>query len=196
MLKTNAIAPPLGASNTASIAANDIRGIKAPVPIPNPWLWVAWFAGIALLAGVAWWLWNKRRKQTPAAQLAPVIPPDERARARLREALNLLDQPRPFCILVSDTIRLYLEERFNLRAPERTTEEFLEELQASALLNYEQKRILGEFLMRCDLVKFARYEPARPELEGIYEVAVRLVEETQAPPPVANPAPAATSEAR
>ena len=196
MVKTNLIAQPLGASNTASISGNDIRAIKAPVPIPNPWLWVACAAGLVLLAALVWWVWRKRRQRKPAAPLAPVIPPDERARARLREALDLLDQPRPFCILVSDTIRLYLEERFNLRAPERTTEEFLEELQASALLNYEQKRILGEFLMRCDLVKFARYEPGRPELVEIYEVAVRLVEETQVPPRVPNSAPGATVEPR
>ena len=58
----------------------------------------------------------------------------------------LINQPRPFCILVSDTVRLYLEERFNFHAPERTTEEFLHELQATRLLLPDQKQSLGEFL--------------------------------------------------
>jgi hypothetical protein len=195
MVRTN-VNPHVGTSNLVSQAANDIRGIKAPMPIPNTWLWMGGLLGALLLALLAWWLWRKRHRQKPAPKLPPVVPPHERARARLREALDLLNQPRPFCILVSDTIRVYLEERFNLRAPERTTEEFLEELQASALLNYEQKRTLGEFLMRCDLVKFARYEPGRPELEGIYEVAMRLVEETQLPSAIGDPSPAGVSESR
>jgi hypothetical protein len=140
------------------------------------------------VAALVWWLWRRRNRQEGAAPAVVVVPPHEKARAKLLEALSLLKQPRPFCILVSDTIRVYLEERFNLRAPERTTEEFLEELQHSALLSYEQKRTLGEFLMGCDLVKFARYEPGEPELQGIYESALRLVEETQPPPALEAPA--------
>jgi hypothetical protein len=184
MVKTNAI-PPLGiSSNSAGVAAGDIRGIKAPMAIPNVWLWVGVGLAVLALGALAWWWWRRRQARAAAPVPVKITPPDEKARAKLQEALQLLDQPRPFCILVSDTIRVYLEERFNLHAPERTTEEFLEELQASALLSHEQKQTLGEFLMRCDLVKFARYEPGPEELQGIYDVALRLVEETKAPPVV------------
>jgi hypothetical protein len=92
--------------------------------------------------------------------------------------------------MVSDTIRVYLEERFDFHAPERTTEEFLYELQDTNLLLPDQKASLGEFLTRCDLVKFARYEPAEPELRGLHEAAVRLVDETKprpAPPVAGEP---------
>jgi len=109
----------------------------------------------------------------------PVIPPHIRAKQKLREALALISQPREFCILVSDTIRWYLEERFEFRAPERTTEEFLYELQGTNLLTPDQKTSLGEFLRRCDLVKFAKYEPGPPELHDLHESAMRLVEETE-----------------
>jgi len=74
---------------------------------------------------------------------------------------------------------LYLEERFEFRAPERTTEEFLYELQATNLLTSDQKRSLGEFLQRCDLVKFAKYEPGEPELQDLHDSALRLVDETE-----------------
>jgi hypothetical protein len=84
--------------------------------------------------------------------------------------------------LVSDTVRQYLEERFNFRAPERTTEEFLHELKATDLLLADQKDSLGEFLSVCDMVKFARYEPGEPELQALYESAVRLVDETEPEP--------------
>ena len=90
-----------------------------------------------------------------------------------QEALALIAQPKPFCILVSDTIRSYLEERFDFRAPERTTEEFLHELQDTDLLSPEQKESLGRFLESCDLVKFAKYEPGEPELRELHGSAVR-----------------------
>ena len=129
-----------------SSATNALRDIKPPVEIPSGWVWVAWLFGalaVAALLFVAWRYWQKRRAQLP---LVPVIPPHVRAKQKLQEALALLGQPREFCILVSDTIRCYLEERFTFHAPERTTEEFLYELRETNLLTPDQKDSLGEFL--------------------------------------------------
>jgi len=174
-------------SMLAAQSTNDLRDIKPPVEIPSGWAWVWW--GLAALATAAllfraWRYWQKRRSELPPV---PVIPPHVRAKRKLREALALIGQPREFCILVSDTIRWYLEERFTFRAPERTTEEFLSELRQTNLLTGEQKDSLGEFLKRCDLVKFARYEPGEPELHDLHDSALRLVEETEPGP--ANEAP-------
>jgi hypothetical protein len=83
---------------------------------------------------------------------------------------------------VSDTVRQYLEERFQFHAPERTTEEFLHELKATDLLLPQQKESLGEFLSVCDMVKFARYEPGQPELQALHESAIRLIDETEPQP--------------
>jgi hypothetical protein len=97
----------------------------------------------------------------------------------LAEALTLITQPKPFVIAVSDTARTYLEERFDFRAPERTTEEFLHELHGTDLLLPEQKESVGNFLESCDLVKFAKYEPREAELRELHSSALRLVEETE-----------------
>src|SRR5437879_7895269 len=167
------------AAHALSSNTNELRDIKPPVEIPSGWAWLWWVVGVlAVLAllYVAWRYWQKRRAETPAV---PIIPAHVRAKQRLLEALALLGQPREFCILVSDTIRWYLEERFNFHAPERTTEEFLHELQATDLLTPEQKNSLSEFLSRCDLVKFARYEPGQPELEDLHDPALQLVSETE-----------------
>jgi hypothetical protein len=171
------------ASANATAAAQDaLRDIKAPVEIPNVWLWVA--IGVAalivvgLIVGLALYF-ALRKKEVP---VVPPIPPHVRAKQKLQEALALIAQPKPFCVLVSDTLRFYLEERFTFRAPERTTEEFLHELQATDRLLPDQKESLGEFLKQCDLVKFARYEPREVELRALHESAVRLVEETEPPP--------------
>ena len=167
-------------------AANDIRDIKPPVEIPTGWEWLGWV--LAALATIAvavliWRWWQKRRLQIP---MEPPVPAHARAKQMLEKALELIAQPKPFCILVSDTIRIYLEERFDFRAPERTTEEFLHELQGTDLLSAEQKEKLGEFLECCDLVKFAKYEPREPELRDLHGSALRLIEETEPQPmPVA-----------
>jgi hypothetical protein len=171
-----------GTAATAAPAATDIRGIKPPIVIPNYWIWL-WvaLAIIVVAAGaiIAYMLWRRKAARPPPI---PYVPPHVRARQKLQEAMALIGQPRPFCILVSDTTRLYLEERFDFHAPERTTEEFLYELQASDLLLSDQKQSLGEFLSVCDMVKFARYEPGPSELQALHDSATRLIDETEPQP--------------
>jgi len=178
-LKTNssALVVPAGPPNTNSAAVQDIRPIRDPVPLgPDlTWLWI--LLAVAALAGFAWWWFT--RKKPAVVDPALLIPPHRRAKERLRGATELLSDPYAFCSLVSDVIRVYLEERFNLHAPDRTTEEFLDELRNSSRLNEEHKALLENFLMKCDLVKFAREEPSEPELRGLLDAALRLIDETR-----------------
>jgi hypothetical protein len=161
---------------------NDIRGIKPPVEIASGWEWVWWTLGALVLAGALWWLWRWWRSRADAQVVIPSAPPHVRARQRLEAALRLIADPRLFCIEVSDALRVYLEERFDLRAPERTTEEFLQELNGAVQLNAAQKTCLADFLERCDLVKFARFEPTESALRELQESALRLVDETRHEP--------------
>jgi hypothetical protein len=176
------------------LGTNDIRAIKPPVEIPDYWIWLWLALAILVIAAALVWYLKSRKAPLEAAQAAPVIPPHVRARQRLQAALDLISQPRPFCIEVSDVVRQYLELRFNFHAPERTTEEFLHELKASNLLLPDQKQSLGEFLSICDMVKFAKYEPGPAELRALHESAMRLIDETEPQPePVnapSNPQPA------
>jgi hypothetical protein len=169
-------------TSSAMASTNALRDIKPPVEIPTGWVWAFWVVGALLLAAIAYFAWRYWQKRRAQIAIPPIIPPHVRAKQKLEAALGLLGQPREFCILVSDTIRHYLEERFNFRAPERTTEEFLIELRKTNLLTPDQKESLGEFLKSCDLVKFARYEPGEAELRDLHGSAVRLVEETEPVP--------------
>ncbi len=171
----------------ANASTNALHDIKPPVEIPSGWAWAGWVVGALALAALLYWAWRywqKRRAQVP---LIPMIPPHIRARQKLQEALAFIGQPKEFCVLVSDTARWYLEERFDFHAPERTTEEFLYELQGTNLLSPDQKASLREFLNRCDLVKFAKYEPREPELRDLHGSALRLVEETEPVSPMTAP---------
>jgi hypothetical protein len=172
-------ARPTGPAVATVAVTNDIRPIKPPVPISNPWVWLWWGLALALVAGAVagalWWRQKKRLTPPPV----PVVPPHLRARQRLAEALLHLSDPRRFCIEVSDAVRVYLEERFEFHAPDRTTDEFLVELQDTHLLSSDQKASLGEFLQSCDLVKFAKHEPTEQALRELHESACRLVDETR-----------------
>lgn len=176
--------PPVGSGAASNLA--DIRDIAPPVAIPSGWEWLWWTLAVLAVAAISYWLWKRwqaRRQQGPPIV---VIPAHVRARQKLQEALGLLAQPKPFVIAVSDATRYYLEERFEFHAPERTTEEFLHELQRTDRLTPDQKDSLADFLQRCDLVKFAKYEPREAELRDLHGSALRLVEETE-PQPVQSP---------
>lgn len=168
----------------APAGAGDIRGLKGPVEIPSGWEWLWWTLGALAVALLAWWLWRwwKRRCASPAAKI--VVPAHRRAKDRLRGALELISDPYAFCSLLSDVIRGYIEERFSYRAPERTTEEFLAEVQNSERFGAEHRLLLADFLERCDLVKFAKHEPTEPELRELYEAALRFIDETAERPTV------------
>ena len=169
----------IATNNSVASTANDIRDIKPPIEIPDSlaWLWQLLILLALAVAAFLLWHWWKNRKLNIV--LPPPIPAHVRAKQKLAEALELIPQPKPFVVAVSDTARTYLEERFNFHAPERTTEEFLRELAGTKLLLPEQKESLGNFLASCDLVKFAKYEPGENELRELHGSAVRLVEETE-----------------
>jgi hypothetical protein len=180
------------AAATTNAVAEGLRGLKGSMLIPTGWEWLWWLLGLmligAVMAGLGIYLLTRRKR----VAVPPLIPPHMRARGRLQDALALIGSPKPFVIAVSDALRVYLEERFSFRAPERTTEEFLQELQRTDRLLPDQKRGLGEFLQHCDLVKFAKYEPAEAELLNLHGAALQLIAETEPrPEPMARPANAA-----
>ena len=166
-------------TQTTASVANDIRDIKPPVEIPNGWEWLWWVLAALTIIAMAFFVWRWWQKRKASAPTPTPVPAHVRAKQKLEESLAFIAQPKAFCILVSDTIRTYLEERFDFRAPERTTEEFLRELSGTDLLAKEQKESLGTFLASCDLVKFAKYEPGENELRELHRSAVKLVEETE-----------------
>ncbi|HEY3932873.1 MAG TPA: hypothetical protein VGM58_10965 [Verrucomicrobiae bacterium] len=176
-------------TNLPTATANDIRDIKPPIDISSGWEWLWWTLGAVAVFVLASLIWRQLHKRMIRVSVVPPVPAHIRAKQKLDEALALISHPKEFCILVSDTIRFYLEERFDFRGPERTTEEFLRELGETDLLAPEQKESLGKFLKSCDLVKFAKYEPRENELRELHSSALRLVEETE-PKETQNPVPA------
>lgn len=149
---------------------------------PAPLLLAAALAAAVALAVAGLVRWHRGRpKRLPPP--APPIPPWERALARL--AVLRGASPRDeaevqaFYVEVSAVVRDYVEERFGVRAPEMTTEEFLASPRTLQALTDAHRTLLSDFLLHCDLVKFARRPSSAPERAALCATAERFVQETR-----------------
>jgi hypothetical protein len=167
-----------------SVLGDATGDVEAPAPpfAPPASLWPYLAAAGALLALAALWCWRRRRPQPAAVQTA--LPPHVtalRSLARLRHApRRTAAEIHGFYVEVSRILRTYVEQRFGWRAPERTTEEFLAELEQGQQLDQRQRRALDGFLRQCDLVKFARLLPGETVHEETFALAEDFVQGTRA----------------
>ena len=155
----------------------DIRDIKGLVAVPHDWWWLWLVLIVVALAALAFWLWKRRQSTTSAETVAPLSPYEIAMRAlqQLREQNPDVEE---FYTRLSDIVRHYLEGQLGLRAPERTTEEFLYEMSCDHALSAEHKELLGAFLEESDLVKFARFRPGDEDKQRAFAAAERFVQES------------------
>ena len=166
----------------ASADLKPLRDRLAPLRTPGPlWPWlVALAVVVAIAAPLAWRAYNRARIQGRRRSAWEV------ARARLdalasRALPSGEDEIDQFFVELSALIRRYLEDRFELRAPELTTEEFLQVASASPDLGDEQQGFLRDFLRRADMVKFARFIPEADDIRAALAAASRFLDQTHQP---------------
>jgi hypothetical protein len=143
----------------------------------GPWVWVA--AAVVVLAVLVAGFLILRRRKGGIAFLAPPAPHEVALKA-LRELASLMkeDQDLEFTKQVSLILRVYIQDRFGIRAPHRSTEEFLIEARQSENLSEDHQRLLARFLAQCDLVKFARRRVVVAEMQTLSLSAKAFVEGT------------------
>ena len=160
--------------------AAELRDIGGPMDVPVPWWWWA-LGGLAIVAAIVGFLWWRKRKRE-ATPPPPPTPPHEIALAALRallaEDLPGKGQVKPFYMRLSDILRHYIEGQFGLRAPEQTTEEFLEAMRNSHAIERAHKDLLRNFLKHVDMVKFAELTPDADEIDRTAESAREFIEQT------------------
>jgi len=152
----------------------DIRDIKGFVPVSHGWLWLALIGSALLILFLVWWL--KRRKPVVAIPVIPPLSPLEIALAALQKLKDANLPVENFYTQLSDIVRQFIEGRYGLRAPERTTEEFL----AEARLPEQYMALLQTFLQEADLVKFARHRPSVEDMARALAAAEKFVRESAA----------------
>jgi len=144
--------------------------------------WWVWALGAAVvLAGAGLWLYLRHKR---VAELVRILKPAhelayERLRALVKEDLVGAGRIKEFYERISNILRHYIEHRFSLRAPERTTEEFLAELANTEVLSAPDKESLGEFLKHCDLVKFAKHNPTSEQIQKTFDLVRGFIEKTK-----------------
>ena len=162
----------------------DIRDIRGPIHIPDPLIWLFYVLGgmLLLLLAFAIWKWL-RKKHVLHSKKAFEIAFEELEKAK---ALMTPEMAERFSVMVSRTIRTYIETRFQMTATRKTTHEFISQMTAesSSELNQHHEP-LRKFLGHCDLAKFARQTFSKDQMLKMHRSAWRFVEETQ-PQPVAT----------
>jgi hypothetical protein len=133
-------------------------------------------------AGLLWWWLRRSPRPVPPAPLPTPLQLTLAALARLRAALpRTAAEIPPFYVDVAQVLRVWLESCFRVPATERTTEEFLAELEQGNLLTAAQRAALRQFLDQCDLVKFAAVLPESAVHERTLQTAEDLVQATARP---------------
>ena len=155
------------------LAAEEFHDITGPVDyfLLQPWMIFCAVAAVLLLAGLTYWLVKRWRSR-------PVVVPTPRQRALdlLARAETEIEKlaPYQFSIRVSDILRRYVTEQYELPVTRQTSVEFLNALAATSFTGDEQT-LLTDFLNRCDLIKFARYDATREDSRLLLDEAERFV---------------------
>ena len=186
---SNVVSAPIPSKSSCPLALStgpkgDIRDIRGPIHIPDPRLWLFYTLGGILLLLLAWaaWKWFSKR-QLHRSKEAFEIAFEELEKAK---ALIAPEMAERFSVMVSRTIRTYIETRFQMTATRKTTHEFISQMTAesSSELNQHHEP-LRKFLGHCDLAKFARQTFSKDQMRKMHRSAWRFVEETR-PQPVAT----------
>ena len=156
------------------LAQQQFHEIAPPIDysfVPTWVIFLASFIGLCLIGSIVWLL-----KRKPKSALPPKTP-----RQIALEQLELIAQeietanPYQFSIRVSDILRSYVTNQYGLPVTRQTSIEFLTALSKSSSFSANEKMLLEDFLNRCDLIKFARYEATIADSELLLEEAFRFV---------------------
>ena len=163
-----------------------IAPLDAPISMKEvfPWLLVVL---LAVLVGLGFWLFFKRRKkrvdQDGNIVRGPVIPPYDKAvddLKRLREEkLWQSGKVKEYFSSLTDIAREYIEGQFGVNAVEMTTDDILEEIRPLRFPKETYDK-LKDTMEVADLVKFAKYSASTLESDTALTSMTEFVDESYA----------------
>lgn len=109
-----------------------------------------------------------------------MMTPRERALHELEQLISkqLIDKGciKDFYVELTHVVRRYIERKYGIKAPERTTEEFIVEAIALKEFPREYIPVLKEFLASADMVKFAKQEATKATADSATAAAKNYIE--------------------
>jgi hypothetical protein len=171
--------------------AEEIKDVKSPLSIPLDWKWIAFWVLIVAIVIFAGRFFYKRyqakKAGIPIEKKIIRTPANVKALTALEhlaeEQLWQKGKIKEYHSEITEIIRTYFEERFELPAMELTTSESMQKLEKIK----EAENILGitnDFLSNADLVKFAKFQPLESVNEEMMKQANDIVTKTIPSEPV------------
>lgn len=137
-----------------------------PLATGPQWTWLL-VASCVLAAALLIVCLQRRRKSR--TQEPRRLTPEEIAHAALAallsENLPAQGQFKEFYLRLTGIVRHYIEATTGLRAPEQTTEEFLQAIRSREVFPIDRSARLIEFLEAADMVKYAGQKPGDEQIQ-------------------------------
>ena len=154
-------------------SASKIKDIKPPFEEPFSWSWYKayFYWGLGVIAAIIIIIilikrYGSKGDEKVAEPEKPKVPAHITALASLerirKQQIWKEGRVKEYYSSISDTIRLYIEDRFSVHALESTTDEIMTAFR-SQVVDPESKNKLQQLLSLSDLVKFAKLTPIEVE---------------------------------
>ncbi|MFB6342069.1 hypothetical protein ACE1ET_10110 [Saccharicrinis sp. FJH62] len=165
----------------------DIKGVE-DVPYTFREM-LPWLVGGVLLIGFVIlfiWLFRRIKRKEPVFSLrrekpklpAHVVALDELEKLK-KEKLWQTDRIKEFYTRLTEILRVYIEDRFQIKAMEQTSDEILEDMKTADLEGDAVLENLRQILILADLVKFAKMNPLPDENDLSMMNAFFIVNQTK-----------------
>lgn len=145
------------------------------------WIWIA----LILASILAFFSWRryKRNRITEEVDVPKIIIPAHITALEVLEQLLQKEEwksanKKGYYSEVTDTVRTYLEDRFEIYAMEQTTREIISDLKNSPI-SEEDKVYLKKILSEADMVKFAKMTPTDEKAYEMLSKSIDFVQRTK-----------------
>lgn len=151
------------------------RNVKIAANTIFPWPEIL-ISIIALLFFVLVYM-NPPYKPSPALPFRIILGARDKALKKLEGIKSKRPEPTEFYVELTDTLRNYIEEYYQMPASSYTTEEFLHEAIGHPEFSPKMREDLKQFLVKADRVKFASHLPSQEECEQAEQAAKNVMKE-------------------
>ncbi len=149
--------------------------------------YLPYFLIVLLLVAAGFLIWYIRKKQIENKPFIEISKPKEPAHIIALRELDELEQQKiwqqgldkQYHSQLTDILRKYIENRYQILALEKTSEELLDTVELMQLFDKELYNILKQMLISADFVKFAKAKPTAEENETGMKNAYTFVRTTK-----------------
>jgi len=182
-IETNRLYLTVQSVDSSGAPKTDIRNVKGVMELKGGGGWLGVLFLLLIGGGGAFWWWRRRGHPREDAGAVPtVLSLEDEALAQLNRLFDsdLLrrGKVKEYFLALSEILRRYFEGRYEISAIESTTSEVLRDLKQKEIQK-ELREKIQEALDTADLVKFAKWKPAAPEILKVHQLAKTIIEEAR-----------------